>query len=203
VSRSSKRGTFVEWWATNEPRDKFLDDWTHADIRELCLAAYAAGAVDAIVGVAPALPLLRDADRCAECGEPAAHHTEESARQHREAINEYERRRATDPEAGSWWPPSRFDPDWRPRSPRSTGLVSDWQASYWRTDNWERLCEECAPNPDPDEREYARAQTDEYHVHCECCGRAMYEHGAPMGVAAGHTMPVCGQAQVVPKGNLS
>lgn len=29
----------------------------------------------------------------------------------------YERLRATDPEAGAWWPPSTWDPDWRPESP--------------------------------------------------------------------------------------
>jgi hypothetical protein len=34
---------FTSWWAQNEPSERYLDGWTHADLREFARKAWNAG----------------------------------------------------------------------------------------------------------------------------------------------------------------
>jgi hypothetical protein len=41
-------GTFEHWWLEHDPREKYFDDWTTADVLQLCRLAYNAGGLDAL-----------------------------------------------------------------------------------------------------------------------------------------------------------
>jgi len=53
-----------------------------------------------------------------------------------------------------------------------------------------RVCEECTYEL-PSDRYVDTARSHPYHVHCDCCGRAMDKDGAPIGPAAGHDFGGC------------
>jgi hypothetical protein len=54
---------FTSWWAQNEPSERHLDDWTHADLREFARKAWEAAAHDQHDAFSILAPICRDCDR--------------------------------------------------------------------------------------------------------------------------------------------
>jgi hypothetical protein len=55
---------FTTWWAQNEPSERYLGDWTHADLREFARKAW--NASQAMLGPRTASAVQRACDRCSQ-----------------------------------------------------------------------------------------------------------------------------------------